>query len=319
MADFDVFNGDADGVCALVQMRLAEPRDAALITGVKRDIKLLERVEAGAGDRVTVLDVSMRENGPALKRVLEAGAHVLYADHHNAGDMPEHENLTALIDTSAETCTSLIIDAHIGGAYRAWAVTAAFGDNFPGPARTAAAAINLDETTLNALERLGTLINYNGYGATVADLHFPPDELYHQCVPFATPMAFMADNADVFAKLNDGYEADMAHAEAAKVLKETETLSVLLLPNAAASRRVSGVYGNALAQARPGRAHAILTDKGDGGYVVSVRAPLERRTGADTLCIQFETGGGRSAAAGINHLPDADVDRFIEAFSAAYS
>jgi len=26
MADFDVFNGDADGILSLVQLRLAEPR-----------------------------------------------------------------------------------------------------------------------------------------------------------------------------------------------------------------------------------------------------------------------------------------------------
>ena len=35
MADFDVFNGDADGICALVQLRQVEPRDSKLITGVK--------------------------------------------------------------------------------------------------------------------------------------------------------------------------------------------------------------------------------------------------------------------------------------------
>ena len=33
MADFDVFNGDADGVCALVQLRMAEPRDADAESG----------------------------------------------------------------------------------------------------------------------------------------------------------------------------------------------------------------------------------------------------------------------------------------------
>ena len=56
---FDVFNGDADGLCALQQLRLAEPADeAVLVTGVKRGIGLLARVDAVAGDRVTVLDVS---------------------------------------------------------------------------------------------------------------------------------------------------------------------------------------------------------------------------------------------------------------------
>ena len=45
-ANFDVFNGDADGICALHQLRLTYPVSATLITGAKRDIKLLEKVEA---------------------------------------------------------------------------------------------------------------------------------------------------------------------------------------------------------------------------------------------------------------------------------
>ena len=44
MADYDVFNGDADGICSLVQLRLAEPRESTLVTGVKRDINLLTQV-----------------------------------------------------------------------------------------------------------------------------------------------------------------------------------------------------------------------------------------------------------------------------------
>ena len=47
---YDVFNGDADGLCSLQQIRLAEPADSVLVTGVKRDIALLARVPAGAGD-----------------------------------------------------------------------------------------------------------------------------------------------------------------------------------------------------------------------------------------------------------------------------
>ncbi|MGB1439695.1 MAG: DHH family phosphoesterase, partial [Luminiphilus sp.] len=45
---------------------------------------------------------------------------------------------------------------------------------------------------------------------------------------------------------------------------------------------------------------------------VSVRAPLANRTGADTVCRQFATGGGRAAAAGINLLPANSLDRFID-------
>ena len=319
MSDFDVFNGDADGICSLVQMRLSEPRDAALVTGVKRKIDLLSEIDAGAGDRVTVLDVSMKTNGDALRRILEAGASVFYADHHMPGDIPEHPGLDAHIDTSSETCTALIVDAYLGGVHRGWAVTAAFGDNFPSAARKAAEPLELGEEDLNRLERLGILINYNGYGASLEDLYYKPADLFLQLVPFATPAAFMAENADVFARLDQGYEDDMLHARGATALKQSDKISALLMPNAPASRRVSGVFGNALAQENPNRAHAILTDKGDGGYLVSVRAPISNREGAGELCGSFETGGGRAAAAGINHLPEADVDRFIEAFEAAYS
>ncbi len=48
MTTFDVFNGDADGICALLQLRLANPLESILVTGVKRDIRLLQRVDAVA-------------------------------------------------------------------------------------------------------------------------------------------------------------------------------------------------------------------------------------------------------------------------------
>lgn len=315
MMEYDVFNGDADGILSLVQLRRSAPRpEAKLITGRKRDIQLLDRVYPNAGDKVTVLDISMRSNSDDLRRILSVGADVFYADHHNPGDIPNHPKLTALIDTSSEICTAMLIDKHLKGVYRAWAVTAAFGDNFPAMARREAAGYGLP---LDQLERLGILINYNGYGASVEDLHFHPADLYGHLSDFDTPMAFLSDKPDIFTKLDEGYESDMTVARNGMVIDQTDAGLLLELPNTVASRRVSGVYGNALAQKFPERAHAILTCK-EGGYVVSVRAPLSNRIGADSLCMQFETGGGRAAAAGINDLPLGDLDRFVEAFQQAY-
>lgn len=313
--DYDVFNGDADGIIALVQLRRAEPRpDAELITGRKRDINLLDRVEPASGDRITVLDISMRSNMKDLNRILETGADVFYCDHHNAGDIPDHPNLEPIIDTSPETCTAVLIDNYLKGEYRAWAIAAAFGDNFPSVARELSVGLSLP---LEQLERLGILVNYNGYGASVSDLHFHPADLYRHLVGYDTPMAFLSDGREIYQQLDEGYEADMAGAKAAKVLDKTDAGIALVLPGTPSSRRVSGVYGNAFAQEYPDRAHAILTEQ-DGGYLVSVRAPLSRRSGADDLVLQFETGGGRAAAAGINHLPYADATRFVEAFRAAF-
>ena len=93
MRFIDVFNGDADGICALVQLRLAEPRESELVTGIKRDINLLKNVQADVGDNLTVLDISMEKNAIDLMRLLDAGANVFYADHHQPGEIPQHAGL----------------------------------------------------------------------------------------------------------------------------------------------------------------------------------------------------------------------------------
>lgn len=92
-----------------------------------------------------------------------------------------------------------------------------------------------------------------------------------------------------------------------------------MLPNEAWSRRVSGVYGNALANEFPDRAHAVITEREAGGYLVSVRAPLNNKTGADEICRQFPSGGGRKAAAGINELPEDQLQSFLDTLDAFYS
>ena len=315
---FDVFNGDADGLCALHQLRLAEPLDSRLVTGVKRDIALLQRIEPAPGDSVTALDIAVEKNAAPLAAFLARGVRVRWFDHHNPGELPAHADFEAHIDTAAEVCTSLLVDRYLHGRYRAWAVAAAFGDNLHAAARLAAEPLGLDEDRLAALRALGECLNYNGYGETVADLHFPPDALYRRLHPFADPFAFIAE-APEFRRLRDGYEEDMALAMEVNAHTERPTGAVFILPDAPWARRVSGVYANELATAHPDRAHALLTRSPRGHYVVSVRAPLTNRTGADELCRRFETGGGRKAAAGINVLPVALLEDFVAAFYEVYA
>jgi hypothetical protein len=151
----------------------------------------------------------------------------------------------------------------------------------------------------------------------VADLHFAPDALYRRLSPYANPLDFIADDP-AFAALRDGFEDDMARARAVRPALETEGHRVYVLPADAWGRRAGGVFANELAQESPGRAHALLTRLPAGGFVVSVRAPIDRPEGADILCRQFASGGGRKAAAGINDLPEADYDRFVAAFTSAF-
>jgi len=314
---FDTFNGDADGLCALHQIRLAEPAQSTLVTGVKRDIALLERITAQAGDEVTALDIAVEKNIAPLKTLLDKGVRVRWFDHHKPGELPVHPLFEAHIDTDAQVCTSLIVDRHLGGRHRAWAVVAAFGDNLRESARRAAQPLGLSEDRLDALRELGECLNYNAYGETVDDLFYPPDVLFRRLHAYADPFDFI-QAAPEFVRLREGYAADMA---AARATQPTEVLAggaVYILPDAAWARRVSGVFANELAQTHPQRAHALLTRSSKGHYVVSVRAPLANRTGADTLCSQFETGGGRKAAAGINVLPEERLQNFLSAFFATY-
>ena len=317
-ADWDVFNGDADGICSLVQLRLAEPRDARLVTGVKRDIDLLRRVDAQVGDRVTVLDISLDKNRSYLQNILDIGAKVFYVDHHYVGQMPSSASLVSLINETPDVCTSLLVNQYLRGAHARWAVVGTYGDNLKASAEKLAKKLNLSSGELPLLENLGILINYNAYGANLQDLHFDPKELFKQLVSYSDPLDFIADNHEIYQRLEAGYQGDLKAAENAQALAVTSAIAAYLLPDEPWARRVSGVYGNQLANTNPDRAHAVLTTQSNGSFSVSVRAPLNNKRGAATLCRRFATGGGREAAAGIDELPDEQLSAFLETFGQIY-
>jgi len=315
---FDVFNGDADGICALQQLRLAKPLETSLITGIKRDIKLLDKISPHQGDTVNVLDISMDKNKAALLQMLDSGISVTYFDHHMAGEIPTHPNLQAFIDPTPDVCTSLLVNAYLQGQHLAWAVTGAFGDNLYDSAVRVAKPLALSENEMNALRELGTCINYNGYGASIDDLFFPPDELFKKLHPYANPLDFIASDP-AFKILQDGYAEDLHHADKLQPELEESRIALYVLPDEKWARRIAGVFANQLARQTPSRAHALLSEKSDGGFQVSVRSPLENKTGADKLCSQFPTGGGRQAAAGINHLESTHFDNFVAAFRSTFN
>lgn len=285
---------------------------------MKRDIRLLARVDAGAGDTLTVLDISLHENRDDLERLLARGARCVYFDHHYAGEPPAHPGLETHIDTAPDVCTSLLVDRYLDGAHRAWAVAAAFGDNLFDAARRAAEPLALPAAELERLRELGECLNYNGYGESLADLHFHPADLYRRLAPYRDPLAFARED-EAFGRLRDGYAGDVAQARRVAPVDATAAGALFVLPDAAWSRRVSGVFGNWLAREHPCRAHAVLVPRTDGGYIVSVRAPKANPVGADALCRQFPTGGGRQAAGGINQLPADRLEDFSRAFARAFA
>ncbi|TKB45180.1 DHHA1 domain-containing protein [Thalassotalea mangrovi] len=315
---YDVFNGDADGILALLQLRLADPKDSTLITGVKRDISLLKQVDTQQASSVTVLDVSMEKNIDALEKLLERQIPVFYADHHRAPAIPQSSYLHAMINTSPDVCTGLLVNDHLKGKYYLWAIAAAFGDNLKASALRQAKLRGVSESLAANLEQLGIYINYNGYGRSIEDLHFHPAQLYKMLLNFENPEPLFTDKESIFYQLQQAYHQDMGRAESAQVLFNNDHCKVVCLEDAAWSRRVSGVFGNDLANQSPDKAHAVFTKNIDDSFTISVRAPLNNKQGADEICVQFPTGGGRAGAAGVNALPAAQLEEFIQVFSDYY-
>lgn len=324
---YNVFNGDADGIIALLQLQLAKGNEiqSQLITGVKRDIKLLQQVDTSKATSVTVLDISLEKNSQALDEILLANIPVFYVDHHRTGDVPQTPLFTSLLDTDANTCTSLLINEHLKGQYVHWAIAAAYGDNMHLSASTLANKVGLSAVKQEQLNELGTYINYNGYGQEVGDLHFHPAELYQILLNYPDPFTLIEEDGSIFSQLKTAYLADMTKAQAAAVLGNNDIVKTIVLEDAAWARRVSGVFGNVLANQSPNKAHIVITlnqvnsisqteinEGKEQSYTVSLRAPLNNKQGAGDICAQFPTGGGRAAAAGVNELPSSKLNTFID-------
>lgn len=318
----DVFNGDADGICALLQWRLVHPGEAVRVTGVKRDNALLRRVASGVGVELLVLDINFDNNRRDVVRLLDDGASIRYFDHHYPGAevaaLARHPRLALTVDESPDVCTSLLVHRALNGKQAAWAVAGAFGDNLPAVATALASGSGFDAAQTQSLRTLGELLNYNGYGSTLADLHFDPAALYAVLYEYRDPFAFIAE-ADAYARLLAGHAEDMAAASGMRPHEENSLGRVYVLPDRPWARRVIGVWANMLSQADKTRAHLIFCPDGSGTYTASVRAAQARPHGAAEFCRQFPGGGGRAAAGGITALSEAtlaDVSaRFLSAFT----
>jgi hypothetical protein len=314
MNRFDVFNGDADGICALLQLHLQSSRpETRLVTGVKRDIQLLARLTGVTDSEITVLDISLDRNRDDLERLLAAGNRVLYIDHHYSGDIPDLPRLETHIDPSPHTCTAMLVDRLLAGRYSPWAIAGAFGDNLHEVALSRSGEIGLDAIAIQSLQEIGLLLNYNSYGASLADLFVHPADLFGEAIRFGDPLSFCRDSK-ILQQIRQGYHGDMTRVADLQPLRTGPAGRVFQLPEAKWARRAVGVFSNQIARDCPDLAHAVLTANQDASWLVSVRAPLATRQGADTLCRQFATGGGRAGAAGINRLAPQDLEVFLSRF-----
>ena len=151
-------------------------------------------------------------------------------------------------------------------------------------------------------KELGELLNYNGYGADLSDLHFHPEDLLKHCLESNTPEKFMQTPA--FIKLKSGFAEDMSHVESIEMVD-----GIYLLPDEAWARRVVGVMAHRINNQAPGP-HVIAIDKGE-----TLQVSIRGKSGIGELCALFG-GGGRATAGGIDALPKREIPALMNEVNA---
>ncbi len=288
------------------------------ITGVKRDIALLEKTPLTT-DPLFVFDISLKQNlAPLQKRLLQGNAKVTWFDHHEGQDLCSHANLEKHISDARDTCTALQVNAFCKQAFSLWAAAAAFGDNLSTVAEAMSSAQGLDEKEIQALKRMGKLMNYNAYGESLEDLCIKPSDLAEQLAGYTSPWDFIQHNASLLA-IEQQMLADQKKCAAAKPVFSSAQAIAYVFPNTAWARRYAPTFANEQVEKFPTMAQAMLMENSSGDYVVSIRSPKQGKSAsAADLASQFRSGGGRALAAGINKLPHSESDFFLKNFQEYY-
>ena len=318
MTNYDVFNGDTDGIFAWHQLRLTHPRDAEIITGVKRDVNLASKVNAEEGDLVTIMDVSHAKNRKDVQRILDSGAIIEYFDHHDPKELIEHPNITYHINTEPNISTGLIVNSHVNGQNRLWSIATAFGDNHLDLAMNMAKSESLSDEQVLILKQIGLVVNYNSYGQTIEDLFYSPEEIAEAARACGSDIFKFLEQGDIFSTLLENFNADMSSAVCQEPFSISENGVIYTLPNEAWTHRIMGSFSNHLVSTNKNLACAIAVLNSDGTYRISVRSSINNPHGAGNLCGNFG-GGGREKAGGINNLPASDMNTFKEEFDKVFS
>ena len=277
------YNGDADGICSMVQWGLVYGIEGHRVTGVKRDIELLERVNPNPDDEIIVMDISLARNHARAVELSTQGFDITWFDHHLAGE--PIDGITTNIDTSANVCTAVIVEKFLG-LESDWAQVALHGDGLS------------VHSSKPEFKELGELLNYNGYGADLSDLHFHPDELLLLCLQAKTPQNFMDTQA--FMTLKNGFESDLSNA-----INIEPRNGYYLLPNESWARRVVGVMAHRINESGDGP-HVIAIDKGE-----TLQVSIRGSEGIGEICKMFG-GGGRATAGGIDALPKSEITALMK-------
>ena len=321
---FFLFNGDADGIISQHIAELSGLQADKRITGLKREIALLQRVSDDEPRDLYVFDINLETNRDALERLLlNPEIRIFWYDHHEPGLIPTHINLKTRIQNTRGTCTALLAHAAFPGADPRWAAMAAFGDNIPGAALALLAPLGLDPAAIETLRESGELINYNAHGETPADVLFQPLEVAERMSAFIDPLAFLHESGliePLRQQMREDEEKLVGLRPEGAPEGKNRGAQLFQLPAEPWARRLGSTFASRLALAEPGRAVATMQALHDGSWQVSIRAPRSRpeAANASTLALEFPTGGGRALAAGINRLPANQAEAFSRRFFETY-
>ena len=313
MFTIDVFHGDADGLCAIQQFRLSEPLgDRQVVTGKRSQHALLAGIGAATDCGVVMLDLPLDINHATLQQLLAQGCQVRCFDHHVATKSLEHDNLTLHLDSSAEVCTSILVNRHLGGAYAEWAAVGAFGDNMFSAAQQLLQESELSQHEVEQLVHLAELLNYNAYGDMLNANHVTAAEMHEQMLAHEHPLDFLHDNRHL-KRISTAMEEDLERQQTRNPSEKYSDGMVYMLPSREFIRRSYVVWVSRLMRKHPDIAFLIAIENHDGSLDISIRSPLNAAKGAWELAKAFG-GGGREGAAGINGLPAGRVKAFLQTF-----
>ena len=245
------------------------------------------------------------------------GAAVEYFDHHFTGDAPLPGGVVAHIDTSPRVCTGMLVDRHLHGRQRIWAVVAAFGDNLVDAACDLAASLSVTTGALEALKDLGDALTHNSYSDRVEDAIVPPGRARASSSPTPIRCASLrrARVRGHRRRATARHRTRPRHRAGARAARGAGVRAARCGLGAPRARHLRQ---RGRQRASPRSRMRCVTVREDGDYAVSVRAPRARPHGADALCRKFG-GNGRAAAAGIGRLPREELGEFVARLAERYA
>jgi hypothetical protein len=300
----DVCTGDADGLCSILQWRLHEPKLTSMVSGPLCVTDAIRNFQVFPGDEVLVCNLPLKFDPSTQSHASGRRATVQYLDCRAHDASACRLRKSAVSAASPTACTSQVVDHLLQGAFRGWAMVGAYGSHRQHWADAQATASGLGVGARNQLQCLGEVISYNAEVTHARHLYLEPAHLYAQLAHYQDPLEFMqaeslADELDALR------QADLRKAFALLPYWSDARASVYVLPDEDWASRVARQFQARLNGMNPERTFAVLSPSGAGTVRVAVQ------TGMKTFKVV------RPKRWLIGHLPLAEVDNFVGAFSAS--